>query len=637
MSFVHSLFLLGGLAIAVPILIHMSRSRNFRRVRIGTLRFLTSAVQERRSLRKIENWPLLIARMMLLLLLALLFARPFWLSSEAGQPGDAESVVLVDSSGSLAHPEAAERVAAILERIRKDMPAEGTLTIAEFADVVRPTDHPAAIAGAPTDYTAAIDWTVEHLANSEHPPGTIHLITDLQLSPLPSTPPRLWPSGVMTEVHAVAAPAKHNLAIESVTLATPFKEKSNQIDVVVRVFGTPHARELADKKLTLQLEGGSSQRMPIPPEGGRVRFLCRSGELTELSGSVSIDSLDPWTADDRRDFSFQLKDRKKVLLVDGDPGSSPFLGEAYFLNKALLASGASHGQSPFTTTLSNALTTRDGIIMLDDFDAIALCNVASFSKIEAEALRQANAKGAGLLFVLGELSDPNSHATLQALGLFPDLKLPSQSRMAPVTHWDIDHPALSALPAEALRGTIVRDAFVIEAGADWNALASFSSKHPLLLEGGKRSDGQAPVMVLAHPLTREWGDFPLSTLFVPLMRETFSHLAGYRSMASEILETTPGLADDRAPGSYRDDAGRITLVSADVTEMNPEIASAAAFRKSLGIPEAVPQSPAEPVPGKSAKAEQNHELWPWLLLALLLVLIVENTLADRRLLSGAES
>ena len=174
MTFTHSLFLLGAFAAAIPVLIHMSKSRNYQRVSIGTLRFLTSVVQERRRLRTIENWPLLLARIAILVLLAILFARPFLPDSKPTLPGDAETIVLVDSSGSLAHPKAAKRVKTLLKKIKKDLSPEATLTVAEFADVVRVTDEPHAMPGASTNYVAAVDWTIEHLANSEHTPAAIH-------------------------------------------------------------------------------------------------------------------------------------------------------------------------------------------------------------------------------------------------------------------------------------------------------------------------------------------------------------------------------------------------------------------------------------------------------------------------------
>ena len=647
MSFIHSLFILGSLAAAVPVLIHMSKSRNYQRVRIGTLRFLSSVVQERRRIKTIENWPLLLARIAILILLALLFARPFWPNSKPTSPQASETIILVDSSGSLAHSEAASRVAGTLKNIQKSLPPESTVTIAEFADVVHITENPKAIAGAPTNFNAAVDWTIEHLAHSEHTPEAIHLITDLQKSPLPTAATRLWPTGVRTEIHRIPQPTDYNIAIESVTLATPFKEEEIEIEALVKVFGSPstqsskkrssatNARKPKDVLLTLS--NGVEKRVAFPSQGGRVRFRWKLDELTELDGTISITSKDPWPSDDSRNFSFRMQEKKKVLLVDGDPGASIFLGEAYFLDKALLASGATHGQSPFTTTISYGLTTRNGLIDLDEYDVIALCNVPSLSLAEASALQEANAQGCSLMFILGDQTNESSFSPLQSSGLFPQLKTTTNARMAPVTSWDHTQPALESLPTASLRALLLRNAFISPPSSDWKALASFSNKNPFLLERANLATKQGSILILAHPVTREWGDFPLDNLFVPMMRELFASLSGYQETDSQIIAGTPGFQQKKKLGIYPAGNDKIELINADLTEMNPEVASLSAIRKSLGIPKSVPPADSAPEKKLPKMAEQAREIWPWFLLALLLLLVIENTLADRRFLTLNET
>src|ERR1700753_2358203 len=101
MGFVHPGILIGCLAVSVPILLHFIRTRKYQRVDLGTLRFLRIAIQEKRRWRHVENWPLLLARIGLILLITLLFARPFFPAREKTDPGDLEAILLVDASGSV--------------------------------------------------------------------------------------------------------------------------------------------------------------------------------------------------------------------------------------------------------------------------------------------------------------------------------------------------------------------------------------------------------------------------------------------------------------------------------------------------------------------------------------------------------
>lgn len=633
MSFIQSLFLFGALAAAVPVLIHLNKSRNYQRVRVGTLRFLSSVVQERRRFRKIENWPLLLCRIALLVLLALLFARPFWPEADPSSPQGAETLVLVDSSGSLAHPQAAAQIKKIIATIEKDLPPESPLTLAEFADGVQLTESPKAVAGAPTNFSVAVDWTIERLAQSESPPAAIHFITDLQKDQLPNTPPRLWPTGVETEIHRVFQERDFNFAIEDVQLNTPFREEVVEIEAPFKVYGAPSEKEKWPRLVILKLNDGTQLKADFPRAGGRVRFRWKAGESNDLRGSISFGGKDPWPKDNVRHFAFQLQERKKVLLVDGDPGATSFLGEAYFLDKALQASGATHGQSPFISEISYGLTTRNGLVDLAQYELIVLCNVASLTAGEAEMIQMANAQGAGLLFVLGDRMGEGTFRSFQSSGLFPSLTKSADPRMDVVSWWQSEEsqaPALASLPPLGLRSLLLRNAFEFPESEDWNPWARFSNKNPLLLEKSNLAPNQAPVIVLAHPVTREWGDFPLNSLFVPLMRELSTHLSNYQRTEDVIVARAPGLKMRQAPGLVVGEDGQQTLLNADATEMNPAAASVAQFRSSLGIAEnELPQNQVPPA-GLAVKAEQAHELWPWILLALLLLLILENFLADRR-------
>ena len=433
------------------------------------------------------------------------------------------------------------------------------------------------------------------------------------------------------------APAHYNIAIESVTLATPFKAEEIELDAVVQIYGTPPPRKNGGRRentvyeVLLTLADGTKKRLPLIAEGGRVRFRWNPEDLTELAGVISIESKDPWPIDNERRFSFQLQERKKVLLIDGDPGATPFLGEAYFLNQALLASGATHGQSPFTTTISFDLASRRNDLALEDYDAIALCNVASLSEAETSALQKANAQGTGLIFILGDKTTSTGFAALQSRDLFPDLVPAAQSPMASASQWDTTQPALAGLSSSSLRGLIMRDAFDLSPSPQWTTLAAFANKNPFLLERADLAPEQAPVMVFAHPATREWGDFPIASLFVPLMREFFSHLAGYQPSDAAVQYRTPGL--QLADASEESPTGDQPLIitNADVVEMNPSIATTSALRTALGIPENTPDSDTPSPKDLPNVAEQTREFWPWILLALLALLAIENTLADRRL------
>src|SRR4029077_16930537 len=93
-------FLAAGLAVALPIVIHLLFRQKTRTLAIGSVRFLNQVVREHRRRRRLRQWLLLTLRMLAVLLLALLFARPY--RDESFRRGlQQEVVVLIDRSASM--------------------------------------------------------------------------------------------------------------------------------------------------------------------------------------------------------------------------------------------------------------------------------------------------------------------------------------------------------------------------------------------------------------------------------------------------------------------------------------------------------------------------------------------------------
>ena len=99
--FLNPWMLLGGLAIAAPILIHLLNKRRFKVVEWAAMDFLFEADKKNRRRVQLENFILLLLRCLAVLLLALLLARPFLPSSVSNVLQNAqrfERVILIDDS-----------------------------------------------------------------------------------------------------------------------------------------------------------------------------------------------------------------------------------------------------------------------------------------------------------------------------------------------------------------------------------------------------------------------------------------------------------------------------------------------------------------------------------------------------------
>src|SRR3954464_11493397 len=104
MNFLAPLFLVGGLAIAAPIIFHLIRRTTRQHTVFSSLMFLLPTSPRLTKRGRLENWLLLLLRCLALGLLAVGFARPFLKQSSLNDPtgGPAKRiVVLLDVSASM--------------------------------------------------------------------------------------------------------------------------------------------------------------------------------------------------------------------------------------------------------------------------------------------------------------------------------------------------------------------------------------------------------------------------------------------------------------------------------------------------------------------------------------------------------
>src|SRR5262245_59518064 len=135
MGFVQASMLAALAAVILPVLAHLLFRRRSRPVDLGTLRFLKVAVRQDTRRRWLKRYLLLALRLGCVVLLALLFARPF--GAELAGGGDAGlAVLLIDRSASMARPRDGERLIdhAIrdLPRVVTRIPARSRVEVAWF-------------------------------------------------------------------------------------------------------------------------------------------------------------------------------------------------------------------------------------------------------------------------------------------------------------------------------------------------------------------------------------------------------------------------------------------------------------------------------------------------------------------------
>jgi hypothetical protein len=642
----HPEFLWAMAALAVPLWVHLSRRRRYTELPVGTLRFLNEVLKERRKRSRFEEIPLLLLRLLGVALLALIFCRPFLNSSERAAESPTETVVLLDASGSVTADMREAGMKLLQESTQKV--AEGSkLTLAQFSDEVETIareENWVPRAGAPTDLTRAMGWAMDRLGGPgmKHT-GKIVLIAHLAAGDLPPSPPRVWPPSVTLEVHALTPPSAVNAAVRNVSLLSPYVMEQMEI-----------AAELllpagADRTVTLRAEGITATQQVL--EGtDRVIFKINPPR-DEVRGTISVAGADAWPADDERPFAVRWVHPRRVKLIDGNPGSTPFEGQAYFGDKALSASGAAHGKTPFQPDIVYGLSGRQGMADLNGVATVALCGLPNLSTADARQLARHVEAGGGLVVMLDARWTRGASAVLETAGLLPYGIRPVAGGAMPavpdeagpvraIVQWERTHPILSEFDGREggdLREVEWRDCFNVPEGDGWKALAKLDGGHALLLEKtGALQKGR--VLVLAHSLTREWTDLPRDPLFVPFVKSLFTYVSKAEGAGPELQPRHPGVREKRAPGLYGDASAGTEIVAAAPGESSVVAASPYALRVAFGVAGTTTENlaPKDDPALASASVPWRHEFWPWAAVVLLVLLMIENIVATRRPITTPE-
>jgi hypothetical protein len=262
MNFLTPLFLLGGLALAAPIIYHLVRRTTKERTAFSSLMFLQPSPPRISKRHKLEHLLLLILRCAALALLALGFARPFLKQPPVDDPTAAQprrTVVLIDTSASMrrdgvwaAARAKAEEVlarAAPIDLVAVFAFDQRATPLVSFEDWNRaaPADRVAFAKGrlaalAPswggTQLGNALVTAAEALAENEDGkaapgPRGIVLIGDLQAgSRLDALQAYEWPKGVELTVETIKARNPTNAGVQ---LVADGPDSTRAIDAPMRV------------------------------------------------------------------------------------------------------------------------------------------------------------------------------------------------------------------------------------------------------------------------------------------------------------------------------------------------------------------------------------------------------------------
>lgn len=462
--------LLGWLAAAgVPLLIHLWQRRQRREIPWGAMQFLQLAWRKQARRLHLEQWLLLVLRMLILAGIVLAAAGPFWRrAARIDDPNEPTlRIVALDVSYSMGtvNGERTRWEAAKAQALRwiDEAPAGDGFCLVLLSQPAR------VVVGQPTRDRAQFRREVDGVELTESAadlPDALRRVAELLRQPSAHGPNFtrqrvLIASDLGTNTWRALDSATGSQATEQLRLAAPetcevlitdvgAQAENVSVEALVLQEGLPVAAR--DLTFAAEIKNHTNQPRRVSAEfldqGRRVRqwqHELSAGERKRVAWSERLETAgehaleyriggDALALDNHRYLSLSIKPRIRVLVVNGDadPEAANYLLFALNPEKpnAALNSAESTGAAATTDVVTETAGEANWLNAgLGAYDSIWFNNTARFTAHEAQALRDFQARGGSIVWWLG----PRSQAAVynQELASGPQPLLPA-TLLAPV-------------------------------------------------------------------------------------------------------------------------------------------------------------------------------------------------------------
>ncbi len=557
MTFLNPAVLVGLIAAAFPLLLHIFNLRKLRVIEFSTVSFLQELQKSTLRRLKFQYWLLLILRTLLILFIVLAFARPVLrgtFSMGSGGHSATTMIIILDDSYSMGRTDehgillsqAQARANELLSMLREgddglvlklsgggktpfDAPTQNTTLLkaivreTKLSAVYRPIDD-------------ALRASARLLQHSTNPNKEIFILSDMQRGTIQpqsdsSTIRTLFNNNVKIFFSTFGGSSKNNAGIIDTRIENTLFDLDRPciVSATVKNFGlTP----LHTFVVSAYLGKARVQQKSIdlaPQQSATIEFPLLLQHRGLNDGSIRIED-DQCEYDNIRYFSVNIPQTIRILLVAQSPEDFTFVRTALEISQS-----AAHS-SIFSTTSStwNGVTSTN----LRDMNVV-ISSISNEPSADAlQRLKEYTKSGGTLILFPGKNIFPASlHRLASALNLSGvdsiNGNMQERERFRTLEHVDDRHPifngmfeshehdrASGARPRNEIQlsdAPRVFQSVVIHPVSRSNTLIALSDGNGFLTE---YPSGEGKILFYAVPPTAEWSEFPLKGLFVPLLYRT---------------------------------------------------------------------------------------------------------------------
>lgn len=648
--FLNPLFLIGLVSALLPVLIHRLTKRKTIKIRFSAVKLLLKSREAVSRPERLKNFILLILRVMIIIGIVFLTAQPVLVESGIFSSKDEPKVLILDNSLSMGFEEygvtrfdQAKRL--IKEIIQKQsgqvviIPTYINLGIKSKdlswlsrEEALKEVDT-IGVSFGPGNPLRCLKLGIQKLKEIGMG-GEILFISDMAIGD--------WKGFDISQIGVLPSDIKvtflrigtertdPNSSIKALKWLEGDAVVGNKakIEFVVMNFSDKESKILTE----LYIKGVKRDEKTVElrsRQEGRIPFELSFDKSGFIDGKIKISS-DPLVLDDTFYFSIKVREKIRILIVDGDPRISMRESESYYLVNALNPGGDEN--SPFKLKV----VSEEDFQTVDprQFDAFFLLNLI---KLPEEKLSSISSLGKPIFIFLGNRVNPNEYNTIP---FFPwKIGELIVKEKAVIKEIDIIHRALKFFEGhqgESLFRSSFNHYFKIYGG---KGLILFEDGTPLLLEADIE---KGKIYLFSSTADLDWNDLPIKASYLPLIQGLLRDSLGlsndyfilksirYDDNPDNLLNLIQVDGEPNGPGIYSlitskgEDRKIINtpFEESDLSKFTPKEIKKLFDRFETQL--------IEYKEGMSGNLyNERKDLWPWLLFLVLLMLGIEMIVSNR--------
>ena len=542
MIFLNPAVLIGLLAASIPVIIHLFNLRKLKKIEFSTLSFLKELQKNKIRKVKIKQWLLLALRVLIILLLVTAFARPTLEGVSIGGTtsaakttavfilDDTFSMSIVDQNGSYFN-QAKQTIKKLLTQFQEGDQVGLVLVSSQSEDIELTSDlgqfekklNDAGISYISNELNNAIIKSAETISASENFNKEIYLFTDFQKGRL-FDDKNITDLGELlnenTRLYSFDLSGKEvlNTGISDIKVNTQIFEKDKLVEYEIEV--TNYSKKSVDNLVvSLFVDGERLAQQSVNLSSASSQSITmeapvKSKGTIEVFAEIEEDDV---LHDNRRYTTIHVPEQVNVLLLTDENVISKFVELA-------LTSASADEQIKVSVDILSRLPA----IALNNFDVTII--IGSGAAASSGKLAEFSKSGKGIIIFPGANDTPESFSKLlNSLGLPAASSLISEKTSGKYFEFDeidFNHPLFQNIFLQAEKKEIespqIYTYFNLKTAGKGRSIISLIDGASFLSEYNL-SKGKVFIFGSAPALT--WSDFPLKSIFAPLLNKSVYYLS----------------------------------------------------------------------------------------------------------------